>query len=241
MSENILKIFIEKGFLLDREMLDFLSELEDKNIADEILNKIAIISQKKIITKSLVNENIEKIRPLFFELEDEKKKLVDKYFVNVSISVEVKKERIIEDNIEKIEDNKINLKIISSPIISSHKLEVRNFVRHFRNRYNFMKGLLQDRIELDNLVSIDKITSNRNISIIGLVNKKIITKNNNVILEVEDLTGSAKLLINKNNEAVFEKSKEILLDDVIGFKCSGTRDFMFVNDLFYPDCFLKEK
>ncbi len=29
---------------------------------------------------------------------------------------------------------------------------------------------------------------------------------------------------------IFEKGKEILVDDVIGFKCSGTRDFLFCND-----------
>jgi len=46
-------------------------------------------------------------------------------------------------------------------------------------------------------------------------------------------------LINQNREEIFEKGKEILLDDVIGFKCSGTRDFLFVNDLFYPDIFLE--
>ena len=33
----------------------------------------------------------------------------------------------------------------------------------------------------------------------------------------------------------------MLLDDVIGFKVSGSRDFLFVNDLFYPDSFLREK
>ena len=86
MSDNILKIFVEKGFLLDKEMLGFLNELDDREVASEILDKIAIISQKKIITKSLVNENFEKIKPLLFKLEGEKKKLVDKYFVNVSIS-----------------------------------------------------------------------------------------------------------------------------------------------------------
>ena len=78
-------------------------------------------------------------------------------------------------------------------------------------------------------------------SIIGIVTTKQVTKNKNIILEVEDLTGIAKLLISRNKEEIFEKSKEILLDDIIGFKCSGTKDFLFVDDLFYPDCFLEDK
>jgi len=241
MLDNILKIFVEKGFLLDKEMLNFLNELGDKEVASEILDKIAIVSQKKIITKSLVNENIDKIKPLLFELGGDKKKLVEKYFVNVSISVEVKKEQSIENRENVNLDVKNSVKILSSPVIASRKLIVKDFVKHFRSRYNFMKKLLQERKELDNLVSIDKITGNRNFSIIGIVSKKNITKNKNVILEVEDLTGSVKVLISQNKEEIYEKSKEILLDDVVAFNCSGTRDFLFVNDLFYPDCFLKEK
>ena len=239
MNGKILKLFIEKGFLLDKEMLNFLNELSDESVAYEVLDKIAVISQKKIITKNLVNENIDKIKPILFGLDSEKKKLVDKYFVNVSISVEVKKERSIEN---KYDSNIIRpVKILSSPVINSKKLQVRDFVKHFRNRYNFFKKILQDRIELNNLISIDKITGNRELSIIGIVTSKHITKNKNIILEVEDLTGSVKLLINQNKEEIFKKSKEILLDDVIGFKCNGNKDFLFVNDLFYPECFLKEK
>lgn len=246
MTSNILKLFIEKGFLLDKEMLDFLNELGDEGVAKEIVDKIAIVSHKKVITKNLVNENLDKIKPLLFELDKEKKKLVDKYFVNVSISVEVKKERSVEyidkrEGIETIRVKRGSVKILSSPVIASQKLEVKDFIKYFRNRYNFLKSVLQQRPELDNLISIDKITGNRDFSIIGIVSEKNITKNKNIILTVEDLTGKCRLLINQNKEGVYKKSKEILLDDVVGFKCNGSKDFLFVNDLFYPDCFLKEK
>jgi len=246
---NILKLFLDKGFLLDKEMLEFLNEINDKEVANEILDKIAVVSQRKIITKGLVVDNIEKIKPILYELDDGKKKLVDKYFVNVSISVEVKKERIIETEKKVKKNSKEDLdfvepgivKVLSSPVITSKKLEVRNFVKHFRSRYKGMKKLLMERLELDNLISIDKITGNNDISIIGLVTSKQITKNKNLIMEIEDLTGSVKILINQNKEDVYEKSKEILLDDIIGFKCNGTRDFLFVNDFFYPDCHIIEK
>jgi len=244
MKPRLLKLFLEKGFLVDRDVLDFLSELEDENIAKEIINKIALTSHEKVITKNLINENLDKMNLVFGELEPEKKKLVEKYFVNVSISVEIKKETSLEKkNSKKIcrEHDRGSVKILSSPVIASQRLEVKDFVRHFRNRYNFLKQIIQQKPELENLTSIDKITSNRNFSVIGIVSSKQITKNRNLILEVEDLTGKAKVLINQNKEEVFAKSKEILLDDVIGFKCSGTKDFLFVDDFFYPDIFQKEK
>ena len=97
MKENILKLFIEKGFLLDSDMLDFLNELKDEDVANEILNKIALISHEKLITRNLVDHHLEKIKPVLIELEGEKKKIVEKFFVNISVSVEVKKETVIED------------------------------------------------------------------------------------------------------------------------------------------------
>ncbi|MDD5193475.1 MAG: hypothetical protein PHF67_02710, partial [Candidatus Nanoarchaeia archaeon] len=229
---------MEKGFLLDPEMLNFLSELGNEEIAKEIINKIAIVSKKKLITKTLVNENFEKLKPFLSELGNEKQRLVEKFFVNVSISVEVKKESAIESKPIK----KSSIKILSSPVLASQKLEVKDFVRHFRNRFSFLKSLLQQKPELENLISIDKIVgNNRNFSIIGIITNKTVTKNKNLILEVEDLTARTKLLITQNKPEIYEKSKEILLDDIIGFKCSGTKDFLYVNDFFYPDSFLTEK
>ncbi|MEM0465093.1 MAG: metallophosphoesterase [Candidatus Pacearchaeota archaeon] len=245
MEQNILKLFIKKGFLLDKEMLDFLSELKDEDVANEIINKIAVVSKQKLITKNLVNQNFDKIKPFLFELDLEKKKLVEKFFVNVSISVEVKKEVSYEINNKEeknIEDEIRPIKVINSPVNLAQKIEVKDFVRYFRSRYNFMKNLLSQKKELENLSSIDKISFNKKIfSIIGIVTNKLVTKSKNIILDVEDLTGKARLLINQTKEDVYNKSKEIVLDDVIGFKCSGSGDFLYVNDIIYPDSFLKEK
>lgn len=239
MVKDIIKLFIEKGFLLDGEMFDFFKELKDEEIAKEIINKIAVISQQKLITKNLVNENIEKIKPILFELDVEKKKIIEKFFVNVSISVEVKKETTISEPKKK---KNLKIKVLSSPLVASQKLTVKDFVKNFRHRYNFLKTILQENPKLEGLTSIDKIGGNRqNFSIIAIVFNKSITKNKNIILELEDLTGKIKLLINQNKEEIFEKAREILVDDVIGFKCSGSRDFLFCNDLFYPDSFLREK
>ena len=66
MVKNIIKLFIEKGFLLDKDMLNFFKELKDEDVAREIIDKIGVISRKKVITKELVDKNIEKIKPMLF-------------------------------------------------------------------------------------------------------------------------------------------------------------------------------
>jgi DNA polymerase II small subunit/DNA polymerase delta subunit B len=81
------------------------------------------------------------------------------------------------------------------------KFVVEDFVATFKNRFHEMRNILQVKPELDNLVSISKLSGTRQgVSLIGMVYDKKFTKNNNVILEIEDLTGRAKILINKDKE-----------------------------------------
>lgn len=246
MKDEILKIFVKEGFLLDKEMLDFFSQLEDEEIAREVISKISILSKERVITKSLIVNNLPGLREVFLGLKNLKKKVVEKFFLNISLSIEVGKETSVVEEIDEEESMETQelppkLKILSSKILPSKKIEVKDFVNHFRSRYNFLKNLLQERPELQNLVSIDKIGSNRNFSIIGIVSGKRVTKNKNLLLDVEDMTGKTVALVNHNREEVFEKSKGIVLDDIIGFKCSGTKEMLFVNDFIYPDCALPEK
>ncbi|MBS3074562.1 metallophosphoesterase [Candidatus Pacearchaeota archaeon] len=122
------------------------------------------------------------------------------------------------------------------------KVEVDDFVKYFRTRFNGIKGILQQRQGLNNLTSINKIGLKRQeLSIIGLVYDKRITKNKNMILEMEDNTGKISVLVNRNKEELYNLAKEILLDDVIGIRGMGDKDFVFVNDIFYPDSLIEDK
>ena len=40
-TQEILKFFVKKGFLLDKELLEFFANLNDLEIAKEILDKIS--------------------------------------------------------------------------------------------------------------------------------------------------------------------------------------------------------
>ena len=135
-----------------------------------------------------------------------------------------------------------NVKIVSQNFPQGKKLEVKDFVNYFRNRLSNMKNVLQEHQELNNLVSINKISGNRQgISIIGLVSDKRVTKNKNIIFDVEDLTGKIKVLVNEGKKELFEKASEISLDSVIGFNCSGSREIVFVNDVIFPESILPER
>jgi DNA polymerase II small subunit/DNA polymerase delta subunit B len=94
----------------------------------------------------------------------------------------------------------------------------------------------------NNLVSINKIASDRtSLSIIGMVTSKRATKNKNLILTVEDLTGSIQILIRNDKTELLTIGEELRLDDIIGIKASGSRDMLFAHDIFFPDSILHEK
>lgn len=243
MGSEILRFFMKKGFLLDNEMLDFFNQLEDKEIADRILEKISGANEK-IITKSLIDKNLSEVQPIFLSLRDEKRKVVERFFVNFNLNMEIKKEKYIEkeEEIEKVEETANHLKIISPTIVPAKKIRVEDFVKHFRNRYTEFKQILQDRTELQNLTSLDRINGQRqNISTIVLVLNKRITKNKNILLEIEDLTGKGLALVNHNKPELYEKAQDIVMDEVIGLKCVGSREMLFVNDIVYPDAAIFEK
>jgi len=122
------------------------------------------------------------------------------------------------------------------------KIEVNDFVKHFRNRVLEMKKILQDHSALNNLVSINKISGDRQkISIIGMVSNKRITKNKNILLEIEDLTGKIRILINQNKPDLYKKAEEITLDSIIGFNGSGNREIFFVNEIIFPESLILDR
>src|SRR3989344_139986 len=243
MNTEILKFSLGKGVLLDKETLSLLSEFDDAT-AKTLIEKISNLKEK-IITKSFFTKNAEKIQEL---ISDEK--VIEKLKINLGLSLEISRERLVpmivkekkeEEKEKKLEEFKYgNVKVISSIINLTRKLKPADFTKYFRTRYNEIKGFLQERKELENLTSINKINDKKqSISVIGMVLNKRITKSKNILLEVEDLTGQVNVLINKDK--VHDKAKEILEDDIIGIRGFGNREIIFASEIVYPDILLQEK
>jgi len=184
---------------------------------------------------------MQEIKDVFSSLEDEKKKIVERFFVNFSVNIEIKKEKYVK---EKKEEKEVanHLKVISPNIIPPKKIGVADFVKNFRSRYNEMKMILQERKELKNLTPLDRISGQKNnISVIALISKKRITKNKNILLEIEDLSGGGLALINHNKPELFKEANDLIMDEVVGLRCSGSREILFVNEIIHPDAAIFEK
>ena len=117
------------------------------------------------------------------------------------------------------------------------KREVGHFVKHFKVRYDKIKKILLIHQSVQDIISIGKTKlkqEKEQTSIIGLVENKVITKNGNVILTIEDPTGQIKVLISKNKGDLFETSKDIVLDEVICIKGVMGKDILFAQKITFP-------
>lgn len=243
--KEILNFCLKRGFLLDEEALKIFSTFDSES-AKMIIEKIHNYTHQKIITKSVFNEHKDKVIEIFSAFPDDKQKNVEKLKIKLGLELEISKEisspqKTQEFEIEEIKDE-YKIKINSLIPVFKRKPEVEDFVNYFKNRLNEMKSFLQTHSNLKNLISINKISGRQyNFSLIGIVSEKRITKNNNILLDLEDLTGKIRVLVNQNKPDLYKVAEEIALDSVIGLNVSGNSEIVFANGIVFPDSVLLEK
>jgi DNA polymerase II small subunit len=237
--KEIIQSCIKKGCLVDSQLLNTIRDI-NPIISEDLIDVLLTVQNKKILTKNLFFDNLKKIVNIFEEIKqtsnEQKKKAIDDFINNFSVFSSKKSDKI--DSNLNFED----LKIIKLYNIPGRKIVVNDFVKHFKSRLIELKSTLQERPELTNLTSINKISNQRqNVSIIGLVYNIRYTKNKNIIIEIEDLTGKTIALVHNSKEDLIKKAKELVLDEVIGLRCNGNSEILFVNDILFPDSILYEK
>lgn len=130
-----------------------------------------------------------------------------------------------------------NTQVIFSYKDEPTKREVKDFVDYFTSRYTILKQILQNRKELSNLTSINRVGQKREreqVSIIGMIRDKQETKTGKMVLVLEDTTGDIKAII-PNNSEVFDAAKETSMDEVIGVTGSCMGGIILANSIITPD------
>ncbi len=244
-KRKMLNWCIKQGILLDSETLNLFSEeVEDLESAKLILERIQKHTRSNIITKNFLENNKQKTQDFFLTLPEEKQKKLEKLKIKLGLSIEISKEvsplQNPSDQNQKISET--GIKVLSKTPVFKKKVEVKDFVKNFRHRFVKLRNILQEHSELSDLVSINKLPNSRKkVSIIGLISEKRVTKNKNLLLEVEDLTGKTRVLINNNKPDLFEEAENLSLDSVIGFTGFGDRQILFANNIVFPEAVLFER
>ncbi len=236
-QEEIQRICIEKDILLDAALLNLFSSFQNVSLLESFLEKIKISLGKKFITLSLMKKNLDKVnkftQEIFPEEDPEREKICSEFDLK---SNSIAKPPPPKESIQR------KVRVLYSFYKSDKKPEVKDFVNYFRGRYELLKNVLETNSELENLVSINKISGEKQkFSVIGIVSNKQVTKNKNLIFEIEDLTGKMKILISASKEDLLKEAEEITLDSVLGFQGTGSKEMLFVNKIIFPEAVLPER
>ena len=131
-----------------------------------------------------------------------------------------------------------DIKIIHSYKSDPHPITVKHFADHFATRYRLIEKILRARPGLQNLTAIKRLSEKadtNNLSIIGIVSDKLETKSKNILLTIEEQTGSARVIISRNKQDLFELAREVVLDEVIGVTGHFRNGLLLASNIVFPD------
>ncbi len=127
------------------------------------------------------------------------------------------------------------LKVVTSYGDESKLREVKDFVNHYKSRYEFLRKIVASRQEMQNVISINRTSSkerNEKVALIGLVYDKRITKKGNTMITLEDTTGTIRVVFDPNKARGIEY---LCLDELIGVVGTVNENFMYATDIIFPD------
>lgn len=115
---------------------------------------------------------------------------------------------------------------------------VDNFISYFRNRFQRLSRLLR-RSDTATYVELAEVKKhlNEKVRIIVLVSNRRETKKGNLLFEVEDMTGSFKVVVSSSryNEKIMEKARCMLRDDVVAITGKVLEPYLIAEEIEWPD------
>lgn len=230
--------------------IDANTEKKEKTTFEENVLEIKKPVEPNLIESQLIKPNLTELKEDTSKSDENNKNdikenyasrsIIEKDLKNESKNIAEEKPEISESELASYKEtllSKHRIKIISDYNEKNKKRSVQDFVSMFNCRYKELEKILRSRQELQNLTSISRINSKKereNVALIGLVYDKQISKKNNIILTLEDQTGTVKVVVNQSKEDLFALAQEIQLDETIGV--TGTFDkLVFANTILLPD------
>lgn len=170
----------------------------------------------------LQQEDLDKVQQIILENKD----------------ITVLNKKIFEKQDQETRITASNVKILFNYKEESKKRGVQDFISYFNIRYKSLEKILKNRIELQDTLSISRISAKRDrddVSLIGIVASKRLTKNENFLFELEDPSGKINIMVTKNRKEVYQQAKNIVEDEVIGIKGVSGDGIVFVESIYWPD------
>lgn len=162
-------------------------------------------------------------------------KLVDRGVLVTESMLEEIKAGIIP---AEMEDEAPPVKIINNYTEKGKKRTLQDFFKYFTKRFHALEGMLRSRSELSYVNTINRLKDKpegENVTIIGFVMSKAETRNKNIMLTLEDMTGIIKVVITQHNSKLFDQAKDIVEDEAIGISGKLGDGIIFCKEIIHPD------
>lgn len=220
MKRQIVSYLIENNILVHPSTIQKLEDPYTLKKTYELVQKKEQIQKILEILESNKENKADNIK----ENEENNKKIEDEK--NLSIEQKEEQKQKYNNTIRVIFDYQ------KEPI----KKEVSHFTKYFNNRYKQIEKMLSSRVENNVSISrLEKKTDRETVSVIGMIADKQLTKTNKIILNVEDQTGSMKVIISPNKPDLFKMAKDLVLDETIGITGTAMNGLMFADKIVIPD------
>ncbi|MCF7861946.1 DNA-directed DNA polymerase II small subunit [Candidatus Woesearchaeota archaeon] len=255
-KKKIIRILIEKGLLVSEDLIEKLDQTEN---LQGFLDRLESKKDRNEDLLLLCEENLGLVRgedapPNWKEFEesranfeknskDKKYERFVEHFQN-NCSQSQNRDQPKDGPIQK-ENTEISKNLETSPcdILFSYeekqgKKTVKDFVSYFNHRFQSLSGLLTQRSELQGLTSISRIAAKKdreNVSMIGMIRDISTTKNENLMVTVEDQTGYINVLISKNKPELYHRAADLVEDEVIGIQGVSGNNVVFANNVVWPE------
>jgi DNA polymerase II small subunit len=114
--------------------------------------------------------------------------------------------------------------------------KIEDFVAHFRNRFERISKILRVRVTQNALATTKQLkgTQGTKVRLIAMVTEKRATKKGNILLNVEDEEGSAKVVIPKDTEG-YKLAQRMLLDDIVAFDGKNADELFIADAITWPE------
>ena len=138
----------------------------------------------------------------------------------------------------KVDDSEPKVKVVESNLYEPKKSNLNDFVKYYRNRYDFLKNVLLNRPSTADAVSIGKVSYSgaSQVTIIGMISDIQSFPSGAVKLRMEDLSGTMSAIVSGKKEPELLAQTEFLaLDEVVALKGKLAGRTLFIDEIIWPD------
>lgn len=138
----------------------------------------------------------------------------------------------IKDTRNQKKEFNTKVEILDDIEIKKEEKDVPEFLQNYNDRYEKMKKILQGRRELQAATTINRLERKNEgdeATTIGMVKDKYSTRNGKFIVEIEDNTGTFKVLADER------EGSQIVQDEVIGVTGNLGGDIIYADKIVWPD------